>query len=38
MHEELEEYYIAQQLEYEDLQKYGKDLTEPLVEEICQDK
>lgn len=31
--EELEEYYIAQQLEYEDLIKYGKELNEPLVEE-----
>lgn len=36
MHEELEEYYIAQQLEYEDLIKYGKDLTEPLGDEECQ--
>ena len=33
MHEELEEYYAAMQAEYEDLQRYGKDLTEPLVEE-----
>ena len=38
MHEELEECYNAQQLEYEDLQKYGKDLSKPLGEEICQDK
>lgn len=38
MHEELEEYELAMQLEYEDLQKYGKDLTKPLGEEICQDK
>lgn len=33
MHEELEEYYSALQAEYEDLIKYGKDLTEPLGEE-----
>lgn len=35
MHEELEEYELTMQLEYEDLQKYGKDLTEPLGEEEC---
>ena len=31
--EELEEYYIAQQLEYEDLIKYGKELNEPLIKQ-----
>ena len=36
MHEGLEEYYAAMQAEYEDLIKYGKDLSEPLVEEECQ--
>ena len=31
--EELEEYYIAQQLEYEDLIKYDKELNEPLIKQ-----
>jgi len=36
MHEEIEEYELAMQAEYEDLIKYGKDLTKPLGEEECQ--
>ena len=31
--EELEEYYIAMQLEYEDLIKYSKELNEPLIKQ-----
>ena len=33
MHEEVEEYYLAQAAEYEDLIRYGKDLSEPLFED-----